>query len=221
MNETKIKSAEWIQFGQHFLEAWYFTPIPKEFNSTCLYICDKCLHFFVHKKELIRHCQNCKWTHPPGDEIYRDGNVSIFEVDPIHNGTKRVYCENIGYISKIFLECKMIKSTVEGFIFYILCEQREDGFHFVGYFSKQRDREAGDYNLSCIVVMPFCQKAGYGKFLIEMSYELCTIEGKPGGPETPFSDLGLKTYISYWTRRVVTTLLSLEKAQKEISILGI
>lgn len=23
----------------------------------------------------------CKARHPPGDEIYRDGNVSVFEVD--------------------------------------------------------------------------------------------------------------------------------------------
>ena len=23
----------------------------------------------------------CKMRHPPGDEIYRDGNVSVFEVD--------------------------------------------------------------------------------------------------------------------------------------------
>ena len=96
--------------------------MPKEFNSTCLYVCDKCLHFYTHRNELIRHSETCKWTHPPGDEIYRDEKISIFEIDPILCATKRIYCENISYISKIFLECKMIRSSIEGFIYYALCE---------------------------------------------------------------------------------------------------
>jgi len=69
--------------------------------------------------------------------------------------------------------------------------------------------------------MPFCQRSGYGKFLIEMSYALCMIRGVPGGPETPFSDLGLKTYIAYWTRRMAATLKALEKEKSDISIDGI
>ena len=40
----------------------------------------------------------------------------------------------------------------------------------------------------------------------------------PGGPETPFSDLGLKTYQSYWKRRVASTLKDLEEDHREISI---
>lgn len=44
------------------------------------------------------------------------------------------------------------------------------------------------------------------------------IEDKPGGPERPLSDLGHKTYVSYWTRRVIEVLLALDKSEKEISI---
>jgi hypothetical protein len=69
--------------------------MPKEFNSTCLYVCDKCLHFYTHPKELIRHSTKCRVTHPPGDEIYRDENISLFEVDPRMCATKRLYCENV------------------------------------------------------------------------------------------------------------------------------
>lgn len=31
IKSTKIKTVESIQFGNHWLETWYFTPLPKEF----------------------------------------------------------------------------------------------------------------------------------------------------------------------------------------------
>lgn len=30
----------------------------------------------------------CVWKHPPGDEIYRKGNISVFEVDGKKNKVK-------------------------------------------------------------------------------------------------------------------------------------
>ena len=54
-NATKIKTVESIQFGKHWLESWYFTPLPKEFHCKCLYVCDFCLSFFANKKEFLRH----------------------------------------------------------------------------------------------------------------------------------------------------------------------
>jgi histone acetyltransferase MYST1 len=44
------------------------------------------------------------------------------------------------------------------------------------------------------------------------------LEDKPGGPERPLSDLGHKTYVSFWTIRVVKVLLDLEESEKEITI---
>ncbi len=58
-------------------------------------------------------------------------------------------------------------------------------------------------NLSCILVLPFFQRKGYGKFLITFSYELSLIEQRVGGPEKPLSDLGKETYLSWWTQRVI------------------
>ena len=67
--------------------------------------------------------------------------------------------------------------------------------------------------------MPFCQRAGYGKLLIEMSYALSMIEDKPGGPERPLSDLGHRTYVSFWTRRIIKVLIDLvESGAPAISI---
>ena len=123
-------------------------------------------------------------------------------------------------ISRMYLDHKNIYNSIEAFLFYVLCEVKEDGFHFVGYFSKDKIRNPGanTNNLSCIMVMPFCQRSGYGKLLIEMSYALSMIEKKPGGPERPLSDLGHRTYVSFWTRRVVDVLLKMAETKEEISI---
>lgn len=139
----------------------------------------------------------------------------MFEVD---GASQRVYCENLSYISKMYLDHKNIHWTIEPFLFYCLVEVREDGYHFVGYFSKEKNNNITKNNLSCILVMPFCQRSGYGKLLIELSYALSQIENKPGGPERPISDLGIKAYLPFWTRRVVNALLTLESSVNDITL---
>ena len=45
----------------------------------------------------------CVWRHPPGDEIYRKQNISVFEVDGKKNKVclsscyKSLHTENIGF----------------------------------------------------------------------------------------------------------------------------
>ena len=113
----------------------------------------------------------------------------------------------------MFLDHKNLDFTIECFFFYVMCKVDEDGFHFLGYFSKDRVRvENQTNNLSCIMVLPCFQNGGYGKVLIEMSYALSMIENKPGSPERPLSDLGHRVYVSFWTRRVVNVLLEFVKA---------
>jgi hypothetical protein len=57
------------------------------------------------------------------------------------------------------------------------------------------------------MVLPSCQRSGYGKFLIDFSYSLSLIEKKQGTPERPLSDLGHRTYVSYWTHIILNLLL--------------
>lgn len=68
------------------------------------------------------------------------------------------------------------------------------------------------------MVMPFVQRGGYGKLLIEMSYALSMIENKPGGPERPLSDLGHRTYVNFWTRRVIKVLIEIQESMQEVSM---
>lgn len=65
-----------------------------------------------------------------------------------------MYCENLCLIAKLFLDHKTLYYDIDPFHFYVLCEHDERGYHFVGYFSKEKGN--ADNNLSCILVMPYC-----------------------------------------------------------------
>mmetsp|Transcript_23482 Transcript_23482/g.23231 ORF Transcript_23482/g.23231 Transcript_23482/m.23231 type:complete len:312 (-) Transcript_23482:3-938(-) len=203
---TRFKTISFIEIGKHRCETWYFSPLPDYFqNIDTLYICEFCLSFFKYKSELIRHACRCTLQHPMGNEIYREGNISVFEVDGARNTP---YCENLCYISKLFLDHKNLSYDVLPFLFYILTEVDDYGCHIAGYFSKEKPgpQYIPGNNLSCILVMPFMQRKGFGKFLISFSYELSKKEQRMGTPERPISDLGYASYFSWWSAEVIKCL---------------
>jgi GNAT superfamily N-acetyltransferase len=206
---TKVKRIDKIMFGKFLVETWYWSPYPEEYQqSPLLHICEFCLSFFKHKEELQMHLNpsadySCKIRHPPGDEIYRaPEGISVFEVDGFF---ERVYCENLCYISKLFLDHKRFdRFDVSNFYFYCVGEWDSRGFHLVGYFSKEK--QSTNRNLSCIMLIPCYQRRGFGSFLIELSYELSKITGKVGTPERPLSDLGKRTYLRWWLQKILRYL---------------
>lgn len=126
----------------------------------------------------------------------------MFEVD---GSAAKQYAQSLCYLAKCFLDHKTLYYDVDPFLFYIICKLDEYGYHIVGYFSKEKYSEQG-YNLACILTLPpyqvaspsqqcvhvwvahaaaclgvlLHQRMGFGRFIIQFSYELSRKEGKVG-----------------------------------------
>ncbi|KAL7530860.1 hypothetical protein ACHAXR_007351, partial [Thalassiosira sp. AJA248-18] len=158
---TKVKNVNTLELGKYQMDTWYFSPLPKELLKDAsaggmidvLYVDEFSLNFFTRKEELLRYQKKTlldvgsgrQRRHPPGNEIYRCGNLSnvqrslwrialiqlndrflylspihfsfsVFEVDGFE---ERLYCQNLCYIAKLFLDHKTLYFDVDPFLFYV------------------------------------------------------------------------------------------------------
>lgn len=165
-NPPEKSGIKTIEMGKYEMDCWYSSPYPPDYSCVPkLYICEFCLKYFNSSLTMRRHVSKCPLFCPPGNEIYRKGNISVFEIDGEKN---KLYCQNLCLLAKLFLDHKTLYYDVEPFRFYIMGESDSEGFHIIGYFSKEKNSFL-NYNVSCILTLPPYQKQGYGRMLIDFS----------------------------------------------------
>lgn len=202
----KVKNINIIELGEYQIETWYFSPFPQDFREYHkLYVCEFTFEYFKRRKQCLRHLNKSKRFCPPGYEIYRHSSISLFEVD---GEMEKQYCQNLSWVAKLFLDHKTLFWDVSVFFYYILCIDKVDSVHVVGYFSKVKKKNSKN-NMACLLIFPPYQRKGFGRLLIEFSYEMSKIECKSGTPERPLSDLGLISFRNYWASVVLNYLKSL------------
>lgn len=133
---------------------------------------------------------------------------SLYRCD---GSTTPLYSQCLCTLGKMFIDHKTLFYDVDSIEFFVLFELEsrrvdlasEYRYSVAGFFSKEK--QSSENNLACLFVSPHCQKRGYGRLLIDASFEITRREGRQGGPERPLSDLGKAAYRSYYS----TVLLDL------------
>ncbi|KAI1007436.1 hypothetical protein K3495_g793 [Podosphaera aphanis] len=201
-----------------------------------LYVCPRCFAYSAGADDTevrawLRHWRTCRHSVVPGEKIYvhgtwaperrnapttrsrggAKGSWSIWEVD---GAIETLFCQNLSLFAKLFLDTKSVFFDVASFNYFLLVHTppvvlssvTESVPRIIGFFSKEKlswDKN----NLACILVFPPWQSKGFGSLLIGVSYAIARREGIMGGPERPISELGMKSYHSYWGKEISRFLL--------------
>lgn len=135
-------------------------------NKNKFFFCAFCLTDIKSKAKFLLHRQEeCKMRAPHFSEIYRCGDISVFETDGEANYS---YCGKLLFIVNLFLNATCLNKNVETLIFYMLTRNDINGCHLVGFFLKEKYAIEKNY-ITCIVIVPQYQNESFDKFLLDFS----------------------------------------------------
>jgi histone acetyltransferase MYST1 len=138
---------------------------------------------------------------PPGREIYRMDDVSVFEMC---GTTQKIACQCLSLLGKLFVDDHPIFYNVESWVFYVLYECGDGEPHVVAFFSRSLVAES-DLIASLVVFPPF-QRRRYGQLLISLAYELARRAGLVGGPMEPINEESYITFRCFWRATILDLL---------------
>ncbi len=198
-----VRNIQNVTINGHVIRTWFFSPYPHPFHRMQhLYVCDYCMKYFASKWELQRHQTMSRERTPPGREIYRNDNISVFELS---GNLQKPVCQCLCLLGKLFIDEKSVFYDVEKFLFYVVCECDDRGAHLAGFFSKKVNTDDNNI-LACIVVLPPYQSRGYGRLMISMAYAIAKRDNIVGRPEYPLSECAAKAFHSYWWETIIRAL---------------
>ena len=161
-------------------------------KTDSIYFCNDCLFSYSENISYERHKLKCDKEVPGRFLIYKENNLHIYKIFGYSNIS---YCQNLCILGKCFISHKTLFWDIDNYNFYVLYD--ED--NFIGFFSEEVLNK--ENNLSCIVILPDCQKKGYGTLLVDLSFFL-----KKGTCERPLSSEGEVLYNKYWKAKVYNFL---------------
>eukprot|EP01147_Barroeca_monosierra_P004299 gene4299-6610_t len=199
----------WIQIGKYRLEPW-----SHRFEAAApVYVCAKCLARYNTQKQLRQHANICFVKEPPGKCIFRSKAFDIYQVDGFLG---RRFARALTWLTTAFITDKLLSVDVTRFEYFVL---REENKFVAAYFSRQKNCPI-ENNLSCIAVFPQYQRQGYGKILVDLSYEISLRDGRIGTPERPLSLHGRKLYHSVWRTRLMRAMSEQKSSQVTLKSLS-
>jgi ribosomal protein S18 acetylase RimI-like enzyme len=114
----------------------------------------------------------------PNSTSTLDDTLTMYCVD---GKIDKLFAQNLCLLGKLFIDHKTIMYDLEPFLFYVLVRStrlanNNQVQEVIGFFSKEKSSPEF-HTLSCILVFPQFQQKGYGRLLMEFSYELYKKQG--------------------------------------------
>ncbi|KAK6090031.1 hypothetical protein P3W45_000919 [Vairimorpha bombi] len=161
-------------------------------KTDTIYFCNECFENYGEEISYNRHKLKCTKYILGSHVVYKEDQLVVYKLFGANNISA---CQSLCILGKSFIKHKTLYWDIDNYNFYLMYDQG----NFIGYFSDEMFNESN--NLSCILVLPDCQRKGYGMLLVDLS---CYF--KRGTCERPLSKDGEILFKKYWKNKVYSYL---------------